>query len=47
VCRAVKAKGGVMADPSLGVRPVLLGLARPRSFRPLLADMSWAAQRAN
>lgn len=38
-----KAEGGVATDPSFGVRPILLGLAGPRSSEPSLADMSWAA----
>jgi hypothetical protein len=42
-----KAEGGVVADPGLGIRPVLLGLAGPRLSRPLLADVPWAAQPAN
>ena len=42
-----KSDEGAAADPSLGVRPVLLGLAGPRSFGPLLADVSWAARPAN
>jgi hypothetical protein len=29
-----------VVDPSLGVEPVLLGLAGPRSMGPLLADVS-------
>ena len=45
--RAAKTEGGVAADPGLGVRPVLPGSARPRSFGPSLADVSWAAQPAN
>jgi hypothetical protein len=47
VRRAAKAEGGVVADPGLGVRPVLLGLVGPRSFGPLLADVSWATRPAN
>jgi hypothetical protein len=46
-CHVAKAEGGVVADPGLGVRPILLGLARPRSFGPLLAHVSWAARSAN
>ena len=42
-----KAEEGVAADPDLGVRHVLLGLAGPRLFGPLLADVSWAARTAN
>ena len=45
--RVAKSDEGAAADPSLGVRPVLLGLAGPRSFGPLLADVSWAARPAN
>jgi hypothetical protein len=33
----------VMANPGLSVRPSLLGLAGPRSFRPSLADVLRAA----
>jgi hypothetical protein len=47
VCRAAKAEGGITADPGLGVRPILLGLARPRSFGPSLTDVSWAAWPTN
>jgi hypothetical protein len=36
-----------VADPGLGVRPGSLGLARPRSFGPSLADVPWAAWPAN
>ena len=39
MCCAAEAEGGVVADPGLGVRPILLGLARPRSFGPLLIDV--------
>ena len=45
--RAAKAETGVVADPDLGVSPVLLGLTRPWWFRPLLTDVSWAARPAN
>jgi hypothetical protein len=34
VHRVAKVEGQVVADPSLGIGPVLLGLAGPRSFRP-------------
>jgi hypothetical protein len=47
VCRAAKAEGGVKADPGLGVRPILLGLAGLRSFGPSLTDVSWAAWPTN
>jgi hypothetical protein len=47
VRRAAKVEGGVTADPGLGVRPKLLSLAGPQSFRPLLTDVSWAARPAN
>jgi hypothetical protein len=40
---ATKAEGGVMADPGLGVWPSSLGLARPWSFGPSLANTLWAA----
>jgi hypothetical protein len=43
VCHAAKAEGGVVGDPSLGVRPVSLVSTRPRSFGPSLADVLWAA----
>jgi hypothetical protein len=45
--RAAKTEGGVMADPGLGVRPVLLGSARPQSLGPSLVDASWAARAAS
>jgi hypothetical protein len=45
--RVAKIEGGVAADLGLGVKPVLLGSAGPRSFGPSLADMSWAARPAN
>ena len=38
---------GIAATPGLRVRVGLLSLARPRSFRPLLADILWAAWPAN
>jgi hypothetical protein len=44
---AAKVEGGVAADLGLGVKPVLLGSARPRSFGPSLVDVSWAARPAN
>jgi hypothetical protein len=40
-------KEGVMANPSLSVWPGSLGLARPQSFGPLLADMLWAVWPSN
>ena len=43
----LRQKGGVMADPGLGVWPSSLGSAGSRSFRPSLADVSWAARSAN
>jgi hypothetical protein len=36
-----------VADPSLGVRPISLGSARPRSFGPSLADVLWVARPIN
>ena len=42
-----KAEGGVTADPGLGVMPILVGSARPRSFGPSLTNVSWAARSAN
>jgi hypothetical protein len=45
--RAAKTEGGVMADPSLGVRPILLGSVGLRSFGPSLVDVLWAARPAN
>jgi hypothetical protein len=42
-----KAEGGVTVNPGLGVRPVLLGLGRPRWFGPSLSDVSWAARPTN
>jgi hypothetical protein len=47
VRRAAKVEGGVAADPGLGVRPKLLSLVGPQSFRPLLTDVSWVARPAN
>jgi hypothetical protein len=38
---------GVVAGHGLKVQPGLLGLAGPRSFRPSLADMSWATWPSN
>jgi hypothetical protein len=35
-------EGEVVVDLGLGGRPGSLGLARPRSFEPLLADILWA-----
>jgi len=40
-------EGGVVADPSLNVRPGSLSLAGPRSFGRLLADMLCAMWPAN
>jgi hypothetical protein len=45
--RASKVEGGVVADPSHGVRPVLLDSVEPRLLRPSLADVTWAAWLAN
>ena len=42
-----KAEGGVVADPGLSVRRILLGSAEPRSFGPSLADVSWVARSVN
>ena len=42
-----KIEGGVTADPGLGARPVLHGLAGSQSLGPSLADASWAARPAS
>jgi len=42
-----KVEGGVVVNPGIGVRPVMLGSTGPRSFRPSLADVSWAAGPTN
>ena len=41
--RTAKGEGGVAANPSLGVKHVLLGLAGPRLFGPSLTDILRAA----
>jgi hypothetical protein len=38
----LRQEGGVVADPSLSIRPGLLGLAGPRSFGLSLTDELWA-----
>jgi hypothetical protein len=43
----LRQKGGVMADPSLGVWPGSLGSSRPQSFGPLLVDVYQATRPAN
>jgi hypothetical protein len=43
----LKQREGVVVDPGLSVWPGLLGLARPRSFGPSLADMLRAVWPAN
>ena len=42
--RAAEADGGVVATPGLSVWPGPLSLARPKSFRLILAGIPWAAQ---
>ena len=44
---AAKSDEGVVADFGLSTCPGFLGPAGPRSFGPLLADVSWAAPPAN
>ena len=43
----LRQKEGVVADLGLGVWPGSLGSAGPRSFGPLLADISWAVWPVN
>jgi hypothetical protein len=43
----LRQKEGVVADLDLGVHLGSLRLARPWSFRPSLADVSWVAWPSN
>jgi hypothetical protein len=44
---AAKSNEGVVVDFGLSSWPSFLGSARPWSFGPLLADVSWATRFAN